>query len=647
MPINSDATPKDYKVIIYNKTEIDDMSSAETLRVDTALDSKVDAQELGSPVGVATLGITGKISITQMDFSDLAQSGDETNNFTSMTPERTLYQIGQNTVAPGLVGSANGICPLDGNTLVDPVYLPPAQNVQTFVVDLLTDMYNLDPVDEGDRCIVTLEVDPADNGEYVAKVNILVAPSTSADWELLPNLSAVQSVNGETGNVLVTKANTPDIAANEADIITNGVGITANSNRITAERTFRDETGIDVDTIIGLGEHAVTDNLPLNADGIQYVEGIITIYGDERTVVNGGYVQLFWNGAIVASGELDGAYIARSSIDGGATWSNWAFEPIFTEAEYFDFTPQTPPLMHKEGRFFYDDSSKTHVSYTDIVGVSRNLGEQFDVRVHNITGTQLLNGRAVNGAGSSTLGNPNAKYANTLTFQKSKVAGILTNSIDNGNDGYATVMGSVDVDTTDATLFDWTVAEDDEVFLNDLGTYSNTRSAIYSYIGYVTVIGVNGKMLVKPSNIELTSAAAAFMDVADDQILSISTTPVIIQSYDSVENEGMIIDATTGIMETPYDGLYTFAFNMYGVSNQNNKILYVEIWDVTNSKTITRQVLATNLGLTNAGAKSFTYDARLLANTEYVVRLYGDDVYTFTVEDLQFSMSSNKIDTGA
>lgn len=260
MAIDPNATPKDYTLIIYSKAEIDAMSTANSSAVNAALATKSNKYDEGSPSGIATLDPQGKLSLVEIPIATVLESEDITNSTTLMTPERVHYIIDTTAVANTDVGIASGVCPLNTLSQVDAIYLPPAQLVNTYVVNTLLDMYDLVPlgneVNIGDRCVVTQEIDINDNGEYVANV---ISPVDITGWDKLPNLSAVQSVNGVTGNVVITTvaesaANAVDIAAvdgrvtlAEADIValetltgshttsigTNVTSIASNAGRIT------------------------------------------------------------------------------------------------------------------------------------------------------------------------------------------------------------------------------------------------------------------------------------------------------------------------------------------------------------------------------------------------------------------------------
>lgn len=217
----------DYNSIIYSKAEIDSINTIETTRVDTELASKVGTVELGSPSGVATLDTNGKVKTIQLPMATVDESGDVDNSTTVITPQRLHYQIDVRAVSSDKIGAVNGIAPLGADSLIPATYLPAIPAHQTFVVTTLQDMYDLpltNTVTLGDRAIVTAEptdVNGDKNGEYVAEIST----PASGNWAKLPNLSLVDSVNGQTGAVNITTVaesaqNALDISALDGRVIT-------------------------------------------------------------------------------------------------------------------------------------------------------------------------------------------------------------------------------------------------------------------------------------------------------------------------------------------------------------------------------------------------------------------------------------------
>lgn len=348
----------------YSKTEINAFLLAEQIRVDNELLNKVETVTVGSPTGTATLDQDGKHSLHEIPISNITETMDENETTKVMSPQRVHYAIGQRTIAKDLIGSALGVCPLDENIKVDPVYLPPAQIVNTFVVGTLVERNALSGVFEGDRCIVT--ADPGDvdgdiNGEYVSEIDYPVP----TDWTLLPNLSAVNSVNGQTGAVVISSVD--ESASNLASINAHDVriGQLETDTPLVEARVAQNETDIqtnaaniaDVDADILINEANITTNAAdigiLNDEQIvqdarlDLLEALglfapvfkysavkdITVVGDTYEEVNtlpidvvAGIYEFKVSMIYTLDSTTTSAYF-RCSPDNGVTWQEFRFEP--------------------------------------------------------------------------------------------------------------------------------------------------------------------------------------------------------------------------------------------------------------------------------------------------------------------------------
>lgn len=93
MPIDPNATAKDFSLIIYDKTEIDNYNISEKDRVNTVLSLKSDKVDEGSPSGIATLDQTGKVTRIELPISEDLQLDDYTNNDSLVTPRGLDYTL--------------------------------------------------------------------------------------------------------------------------------------------------------------------------------------------------------------------------------------------------------------------------------------------------------------------------------------------------------------------------------------------------------------------------------------------------------------------------------------------------------------------------------------------------------------------------
>lgn len=125
-------------------------------------------------------------------------------------------------------------------------------------------------------------------------------------------------------------------------------------------------------------------------------------------------------------------------------------------AEGADFVSLNPALLadplYQEGRFFYDSVKKTISMYSDIEGVSLQIGQEQWSRVTNKSGALIPDGSVcyVSGAVGQT---PTVELALANNFNTSKIIGVATHDIPDNSVGIVTTFGLVhEYDTTGDTV---------------------------------------------------------------------------------------------------------------------------------------------------------------------------------------------------
>lgn len=133
----------DWKTIIYSKTEVDAIVDAEVSLLNTAVSTKLDADQLGAPSGAATLDGTGKLSQVTIPYATSVEGSDVLNATTIMTPQRVHEQIDAKHIWGGLTGTLKDQLDLqaaldlksdsthDHNTLYEPINA----NIQAHIID--------------------------------------------------------------------------------------------------------------------------------------------------------------------------------------------------------------------------------------------------------------------------------------------------------------------------------------------------------------------------------------------------------------------------------------------------------------------------------------------------------------------------------
>lgn len=374
------------ETLTYSKTEIDDQNSTESERVNEELDKKVDTLSVGSPSGIATLDGTGKHPPLEVPFATTTEVFEGTSTVTVVNPATFYYGIVTKTIPIEEKGTTNGVCPLGSDGKVNDSYLPAAQHVNTYVVVTLLERNALTGILVGDRAIVT--ADPSDtggdvNGEYVADI----ADPTPTDWSFLPNLSVVDSVNGQTGTVDITSIlesqtnydaivawaansqnNTDNITALDTRVGTNETDITAVTARVTTNENDIDllqtaDTNLAGRVTVNEGEITTNTsdiatngtNIQANLDDIVLLDTRVAIlegdnpftpfyqYDKQQDIVitDDAYEEIArlttteqpagtYEYKLAMTYSLDStsssAYM-RFSIDGGSTWNEMVREP--------------------------------------------------------------------------------------------------------------------------------------------------------------------------------------------------------------------------------------------------------------------------------------------------------------------------------
>ncbi len=223
----------DISLLTYYKDEINDILNTMNTDLLTRIDAKIDINDEGSPGGIATLSSDGKHTRIEIPWSSAIDIVDETNSDTVVSPMRANALIGYKAIPKTEKGVANGVANIDGNGKIPISLIPDTGSVSSYYTETIVDMYALYGVLQGDRCIVYDDPTPENNKEYIA---IVSAPSDASGWKEVPVHSAVMSVNGDVGAVIISAVNTPDIQANKDDIVLLDNKISVNESDISTNK---------------------------------------------------------------------------------------------------------------------------------------------------------------------------------------------------------------------------------------------------------------------------------------------------------------------------------------------------------------------------------------------------------------------------
>ena len=199
---------------------------------------------------------------------------------------------------------------------------------------------------------------------------------------------------------------------------------------------------------------------------------------------------------------------------------------------YIDFFTGTTDPTPVAGRVYYD-SSENALSYypsTPNMDVTLNIGQETLVRVHNTTGSIILNGQACNINGTAFDGHPSVVLADASgSGSTSIVSGIATHDIPVNSDGFITNFGLVrDLSITGVTVGSIIYLSDTNPggFIYD--TSSLEFSSRVNRIGRVIITGVTGATIFVNIENENTSFS---LSESEKNILNGNNTSTGVYEY--------------------------------------------------------------------------------------------------------------------
>lgn len=182
--------------------------------------------------------------------------------------------------------------------------------------------------------------------------------------------------------------------------------------------------------------------------------------------------------------------------------SDVELKPLYTDVDYIDFEQKVEAdhPAYLEGRVFYDAENHCVTVYNDESEISLQVGQEEYIRVRNITGSGIPNGKAVYITGAQ-----GQHTTVDLSFAsgelQSEAVGVATHDIEDNSFGYVTTFGLVRGIDTNA------FNEGDELFVGlasgDLTNVSPIAPNYKTSIGHVVVKGNNGSILITPRDHKL------------------------------------------------------------------------------------------------------------------------------------------------
>ena len=186
---------------------------------------------------------------------------------------------------------------------------------------------------------------------------------------------------------------------------------------------------------------------------------------------------------------INPTFTANATVSGGLVANTIAV------SNYIDFANNATAPTQKEGRVFYDQSSKTLAYYVAEPDVTLNIGQESWIRVYNASGADVPNGAPVRFAGALN-GVPTIQLASASTLAGvTWIGGVVTHSIENNSYGYVSNFGRVN--DVDLSAFD----VGDPVYVSTtpggLTKVAPTAPNYPALVGGVVANGTSGTILVK------------------------------------------------------------------------------------------------------------------------------------------------------
>lgn len=646
MPIDPEATAKDYTLIIYNKNEINAQNSAESSRINSELDGKSDKAEEGSPSGIATLAPDGKHQLVQMPIANVSESQDPLNNTKIMTPQRVDEIIeGNGFITESEADSKYGNILSDGTVPMESFYLPQASfdiatvkfvqdtvssNTTTYIRDTLIQMLAIDPTIIGDICFVT--ADGANNGEYLSVSNT-TGGSVIGDWSKKSETIAWGTIVGDISDQTDVETRFSDIETKTDNItITQPVDldqVELDTDTNTANALFTTEFILtNPDVLTSNGNFICTHvNLPFNM-----TQALIHVLTDPQT-------NKLWQFAEGVQVDPEGiGYRIQDTTIG--TWTSWTKTNVLAQNSssmiFQDLTGMEPSYIN--GQLFYSEGVLKFMG--EFSDVTLNIGRELHMGVINNTGVLIPQGSVCRFDGLSG-GIPQIALALADIFTNAEVLGVTTHDIPNSSTGILTKLGRVKMNTLG-------LPSGVPLYLSSTiaGGLTPTPPDIVSQVGGVLVVdAIDGQIEVLIQN---NKAIPTILGLLQGQAgTGIYNVTAVAQPINDFFLEGSIVmgtDKVNGTISTPTEGLYngTFTASMSFPTSVNTRTIYMEVFE-----TVTVGVMFTlPFSIprdTTETSTSFSAKFLVSAGSIYQIRIRSSVNMTITFQDIVTDMESVKI----
>ena len=348
---------------------------------------------------------------------------------------------------------------------------------------------------------------------------------------------------------------------------------------------------------------------------------------------------------VLSSGDISGVNFGGTAStdavlkkgDNDAIYQDLAGENAIVKTKYI---PRSTAPTHIEGQVYYDSVEGLLKIQGGVVGVEVAVGHSLHMHVENNSGALIEKGMAVRQAGVVD-GKVQIVKALADTFQHSRILGIVSEDIDDGNEGAITTFGEISGFDTSALPVGFPLYLSDTV----AGTYSAVTPDIISRIGGVPISDAEGSLIVYIVNNKNTPTVfGGMVGQSDAGEYSLTTTAQDIVNYDESRTVVMTIDKPNGTITLSNDGKYRMHFTAaisFDSSSQTRSVT-VELYDVTGTTIHFSYVKNIPKDATD-DSLSFSWSMDEVADNVHKMRIKASTTMDVTLNDVSFDIQSISI----
>jgi hypothetical protein len=390
-------------------------------------------------------------------------------------------------------------------------------------------------------------------------------------------------VSNATQSALDLKANSTELTAHENDVANPhnvsktqvGLGSVDNTSDLAKPVSNLTQSALDLkanstDVDSAIINHIELADLSVGAEAaasgngsIVYdnTVGVFTYTPAELSGLGAGTIATQDHDSVnIDGGTLDGVAIAGSTLDDTSIGGNIASSAKFTE---IIVDPTATAGNYTKGAVRWNDVDRTLEFDNGDDDVTIQIGQETHFRVHNNTGSTILNGSAVKIVGSAN-GFPTIALAQAdSNVNVDGIVGISTHDIEDGTEGTVTILGSVrGIDTSAFSI-------GDRVYLSstNAGEIAPTNSVISISLGYVTVAhATSGEMLVNIQS-DVPRFGGIFLDQDDSPAPALLTLSSTYQKVASFTQNSLNSDSISDV-------------------SNNQLVLSQGVWDVSSNLSV-------------------------------------------------------------